>query len=435
MMGRSYQRKTRRSRRKVQNFENHTVTVDVAEGKASFQMVLPMSPLLLDVAGAIEQTASQAGLLMMKALIDEEVEQIAGSRYTHQTDRRATRWGQDEGHVIFAGRKVALPRPRVRSVDGREIPLARYQAFTHPERMQEAVSQRILRRVSTRDYAGVLDEVCEGYGIQKSSVSRHWKAASSQQLQQMLERPLGDLDLCVLFLDGKAFHDFTLIVAMGVDRQGRKHVLGLWSGATENAEVCGALLDDLIARGLPVDKPYLFVLDGAKALKKAVTSRFGAKGLIQRCRVHKKRNIQKYLPKKYHGMLTLKLRMAWGMTEYPKALQELRKVHAWLASLNQAAAESLEEGMEETLTINRLGLSSPLRRLFSSTNIIESCFSRAGDLCRRVTRWRDGNMAQRWAGTVLLEAETRFRRIQAYGQLPLLINALSQTLDKQEAVA
>jgi transposase-like protein len=394
-----------------------------------------MNPLLLDVAEAIEQTASQAGLLMMKALIDEEVEQVTGQRYTHQADRQATRWGHDEGHVIFAGRKVAMPRPRVRSLEGREIPLTRYQAFAHPQRMRKAVSQRILRRVSTRDYAGVLDEVCDGYGIQKSSVSRHWKAASSQQLQQLLERPLGELDLCVLFLDGKEFHDFTLIVAMGVDRQGRKHVLGLWSGATENAVVCGALLDDLIARGLSMDKPYLFILDGAKALKKAVVSRFGSQGLIQRCRLHKKRNLQKYLPKKYHGMLSMKLRMAWGMTEYDKAYQELRKVHDWLASINQAAAESLEEGMEETLTINRLGLPSQLRRLFASTNLIESCFSRAGDLCRGVKHWRDGNMAQRWAGTVLLEAETRFRRIQAYGQLPLLINALTNTLDKQEAVA
>ncbi len=434
-MGKSYQRKTRRSRRKVQEFQHQSVTVDLAEGKASFQMVLPMNPLLLDVAEAIEQTASQAGLLMMKALIDEEVEQVTGQRYTHQADRQATRWGHDEGHVIFAGRKVAMPRPRVRSVEGQEIPLARYQAFAHPQRMQKAVAQRILRRVSTRDYAGVLDEVCDGYGIQKSSVSRHWKAASQQQLQQLLERPLGELDLCVLFLDGKEFHDFTLIVAMGVDRQGRKHVLGLWSGATENAVVCGALLDDLIARGLSMDKPYLFILDGAKALKKAVVSRFGSKGLIQRCRVHKKRNIQKYLPKKYHGMLSMKLRMAWGMTEYDKAYQELRKVHDWLASINQAAAESLEEGMEETLTINRLGLPSQLRRLFASTNIIESCFSRAGDLCRGVKHWRNGNMAQRWAGTVLLEAETRFRRIQAYGQLPLLINALTNTLDKQEAAA
>jgi putative transposase len=435
MMGKSYQRKTRRSRRKVQNLQDQAVTVDVAGGKASFQMVLPMSPLLAEVAGAIEQTAAQAGLLMIKALIDEEVEQIAGVRYEHQADRQATRWGHDEGQVVFGGRKVALPRPRVRSVDGREVPLERYQAFAHPRRMQEAVSQRILRRVSTRDYAGALDDVCDGYGIAKSSVSRQWKAASRRQLKEMLERPLGELDLCVVFLDGKEFHDFTLIVAVGVDRQGRKHVLGLWSGATENAEVCGALLDDLLERGLSKDKSYLFVLDGAKALKKAVVSRFGSKALIQRCRVHKKRNLQKHLPKKYHGMLSLKLKMAWGMTEYDQALKELRKVHDWLASINQAAAASLEEGLEETLTINRLGLPPQLRRIFSSTNLIESCFSRAGDLCRNVKRWRDGNMACRWAASVLLDAQSRFRRIQAYSQLPLLINAMATFLDRQEAAA
>jgi putative transposase len=435
MMGKSYQRKTRRSRRKVQNLQDQAVTVDVAGGKASFQMVLPMSPLLSEVAGAIEQTAAQAGLLMMKALLDEEVERIAGRRYEHQADRQATRWGHDEGQVIFGGRKVAMPRPRVRSVEGHEVPLQRYQAFAHPQRMQEAVSQRILRRVSTRDYAGALDDVCDGYGIAKSSVSRHWQAASRRQLKEMLERPLGELDLCVVFLDGKEFHDFTLIVAVGVDRQGRKHVLGLWSGATENAEVCGALLDDLLERGLSKDPSYLFVLDGAKALKKAVVSRFGSKALIQRCRVHKKRNLQKHLPKKYHGLLSLKLKMAWGMTEYDQAHKELRKVHDWLASINQAAAASLEEGLEETLTINRLGLPPQLRRIFSSTNLIESCFSRAGDLCRGVKRWRDGNMACRWAASVLLYAQSRFRRIQAYSQLPLLINAMATFLDRQEAAA
>ena len=434
-MGTSYQRKTRRSRRKMQNLDNHEVRVEMTEGKASFQMVLPMSSLLAEVAGAIEQTAAQAGLLMMKALIDEEVEQLAGVRYGHQTDRQATRWGHDEGHVIFCGRKVAMPRPRVRSVEGREVPLQRYQAFAHPQRMEQAVSQRILRRVSTRDYAGALDEVCDGYGIQKSSVSRQWKAASSKQLQEMLERPLGELDLCVLFLDGKEFHDFTLIVAVGVDRQGRKHVLGLWSGATENAEVCGALLDDLIERGLSKDKPCLFVLDGAKALKKAVVSRFGSQALIQRCRVHKKRNIQKYLPKKYHGMLSLKLKMAWGMTEYDKAFKELHKVHDWLASINQEAAASLDEGMQETLTVNRLNLPPQLRRVFSSTNLIESCFSRAGDLCRNVKHWRDGNMARRWAASVLLDAQSRFHRIQAYSQLPQLINAMATLLDRREAAA
>jgi transposase-like protein len=412
-----------------------TVSVETADGQARFQMMLPMNLLLFDVAKAIEETASQAGLLMMKALIDEEVEQIAGPRYRHQPDRQARRWGHDEGHVIFAGRKMAMPKPRVRSVEGGEVPLPRYQAFAHPRRMQQAVTQRILRRVSTRDYASVLDDLCDGYGVEKSSVSRHWKAASSKQLKQMMERSLSDHDFCVLFLDGKEFHDCTLIVALGLDYEGRKHVLGLWPGATENAEVCGALLDDLIERGLSRDHPYLFVLDGAKALRKAVVQRFGRKALIQRCRVHKKRNIQKYLPKKYHGLLSMKLKVAWEMTAYAQARQELRKVQTWLASINQAAARSLEEGFEETLTVNRLQLPSQLRRLLASTNIIESCFSLTGDLCRNVKRWRNANMAWRWAGTILREAEKRFHRIQGYREMPLLINALGDIVDSQEAVA
>jgi transposase-like protein len=430
MMGKSYQKKTNRSRRKLQQLQGHAVTVELADGKACFQMVLPMNQMLFDVARAIEQTASQAGLLMMKAMIDEEVEQVAGQRYMHQPDRRAVRWGHDEGHVIFAGRKVAMERPRVRSVDGQETLLSRYHAFAHPRRMQEAVSQRILRRVSTRDYAGVLDELCDGYGIDKSSISRQFKAAGVRELKQLLERPLHELDLRVILLDGKEFHDFTLIAALGVDSGGSKHVLGLWPGATENAEVCGALLDELIERGLSTDRRYLFILDGAKALKKAVTERFGSEVLIQRCRLHKERNIQKYLPKKYHKLLSMKLWAAWSMTKYEEAYKELQKVHDWLVSINQAAARSLDEGFEQTLTVSKLGLPGELRRLFGSTNMIESCFSRADDLCRNVKRWRNANMAWRWAGTVLLEAERRFHRIKGYRQMPLVIEALSVTVPK-----
>jgi len=435
-MGKSYQRRTNRSRRKMQKLQGQAVTVELADGKAAFQMILPMSEMLFDVAKAIEQTASQAGLLMMKALIDEEVEQLAGQRYRHSPDRQAVRWGNDEGHVIFAGRKVAIEKPRVRSKDNnRELSLSRWNAFAHPCRMQQAVSERILRRVSTRDYAGVLDDLCDGYGIDKSSVSRRWKAASTKRLRQLLDRPLHDLPLCVILIDGKEFHDFTLITALGVDIGGSKHLLGLWPGATENAEVSGQLLDELIERGLSTQQRYLFILDGSKALKKAVKARFGRQVLIQRCCLHKERNIQKYLPKKYHKLLAMKLRAAWGMTNYEEAKKELYKVHDWLASINQAAARSLDEGFEETLTVNRLDLSEQLRRLFRSTNIIESCFSLADDLCRNVKHWRDANMAWRWAGTVLLEVEKRFHRIKGYRDLPLLIERLKEVIDHQEAVA
>lgn len=435
-MGKSYQHKTNRSRRKMQKLDANAVKVELADGKAAFQMILPLSDMLFDVAKAIEHTASQAGLLMMKALIDEEVEQLAGERYRHNPNRQMVRWGNEEGHVIFAGRKVAMEKPRLRSKDRRqELSLSRWNAFAHPYRMQEAVSDRILRRVSTRDYKGVLDDVCDGYGIDKSSVSRRWKAASTKQLQQLLQRPLNDLQLCVILIDGKEFHDFTLITALGINSDGRKHVLGLWPGATENSQVCGQLLDELIERGLSTQQRYLFVLDGSKALAKAVKARFGQQVLIQRCRLHKERNIQKYLPKKHHRLLAMKLRAAWGMTDYQEAKKQLYKVHDWLASINQAAAKSLEEGLEQTLTINGLGLPEQLRKLFRSTNIIESCFSLADDLCGNVKRWRDANMAWRWAGTVLMEAEKRFHRIKGYRDLPLLLEKLKMTVDHEEAVA
>lgn len=435
-MSKYYQTRTNRSKRKLHNLDADAVSVELADGKACFQMVLPMSEALFDVAKAIEQTASDAGLLLMKALIDEEVEQLAGSRYHHDTQRRAVRWGRQEGHVIFAGRKVAMEKPRVRSSDGDdEMNLRRWDAFAHPLRMGQSVSEKILRRVSCRDYAGVIDDVCDGYGIDKSSVSRNWQAASAEQLKQLCERRIDKLDICVLMLDGKEFQDWTLITALGIDTQGYKHVLGLWSGATENSDVCGALLDNLIERGLPHDKKYLFVLDGSKALKKAITDRFGTLAVIQRCRIHKERNIQSYLPKKYHRILAMKLRMAFGMTDYDGALKELRKVHDWLASISDAAAGSLDEGFEDLLTVHKLKLSATHRKLLGSTNMIESCLSMVGDRCRNVKHWRNCNMALRWAAAVLLDAQRRFYRIRGHAELPMLVEALKGKFDIKEAVA
>ena len=434
-MSKKYQKKTSRSRRKLQKLDKNAVKVNIADGQATFQMILPMNALMAEVAGSIEQMSSQAGLLMMKAMIDEEVEQLAGQRYTHNGQRLAFRWGSEEGSVIFAGRKVALERPRIRSKDGQEMPLRRYQAFQDDRRMQQAVAERVVRRVSTRDYEGVIDDICDGYGIDKSSVSRQWKVASAAQLQQMLERKLDDLDLRVLMLDGISFHDYLLVVALGIDSGGYKHVLGLWPGATENAEVVGELLDDLTERGLPTDSNLLLVLDGSKALAQAVKKRFGKRAIIQRCRIHKERNVLSHLPKKYHQLVRLKLRSAWNMTDYQEAKEQLRKVHDYLATINLAAAHSLEEGFEETLTINRLKLPESLRRLFGSTNIIESCFSVTRDLCRNVKRWRNVEMAWRWAGTMLAESERRFHRIMGYRDMPLLMKALGAMVDSKEVAA
>jgi transposase-like protein len=436
MMGKYYQTKTSRSKRKLHNLNGKVVTVEVADGKACFQMVLPFSEALFDVARAIEQTASEAGLLLMKSLIDEEVEQIAGGRYQHNADRQAVRWGREEGHIIFAGRKVAMEKPRVRSCDGtEELPLRRWDAFAHPARMESSIASRILRRVSCRDYAGTIDDICDGYGIDKSSVSRQWQSASAEQLKQLCERRLDTLDVCVLLLDGKQFHDYTLITALGIDTQGYKHVLGIWPGATENSVICGALLDNLIERGLSVEKKYLFVIDGSKALKKAITDRFGTSALIQRCRIHKERNIRGYLPKKHHRLLAMKLRVAFGMTDYNEALKELGKVHDWLMSISEAAANSLQEGFEELLTVHKLKLPALHKRLLGSTNMIESCLSVVNDLCRNVKNWQTENMAVRWAGSVLLEAEKRFYRMKGHRELAVLVEALYGNVDSKEAVA
>jgi putative transposase len=388
------------------------------------------------VAKAIEQTASEAGLLLMKSLIDEEVEQIAGGRYRHNPDRQAVRWGKEEGHVIFAGRKVAMKKPRVRTSNGdEEFELRRWDAFAHPARMEQSVAGRILRRVSCRDYAGTIDDICDGYGIDKSSVSRQWQSASAEHLKALMERRLETLDICVLLLDGKEFHEHTLITALGIDTQGYKHVLGLWPGATENSVVCGALLDNLIERGLSVDKKYLFIIDGSKALKKAITERFGTTALIQRCRIHKERNIRGYLPKKHHRLLAMKLRAAFGMTDYNEALKELGKVHQWLMTISEVAANSLHEGFEELLTVHKLKLSGLHKKLLGSTNMIESCLSIVYDLCRNVKHWRNENMAVRWAGSVLLEAEKRFYRMKGHRELPMLVEALQRNVDSKEAVA
>ncbi len=428
-MSKKYHKKTDRSRRKMISLPTDAVQIHTANGQARFQMVLPMPELMQDVAGAIEEAACRAGLLVIKGLIDEEVEQFAGPRYAHQDQRPGLRWGSEEGTIVFAGRKVALKRPRVRSRQGEEIPLRRYAALGQPTRMQEAVHPRILRRVSMRDYAGVLDEVCDGYGIDKSSVSRHWKAASAQQLRELMERKLAGLDIAVILIDGKEFGDFTVITALGITSDGQKHVLGLWPGATENAVVCGALLDELIERGLWVQRSYLFVLDGSKALAKAVKARFWDQTLIQRCRIHKKRNILKYLPKSQHRLFGLKWSSVWTASQYVDARRELQKVQSWLAGHSESAAASLEEAFEDLLTVYRMKLPERLRRSLSSTNLIESVYSRAGDLTGRVRYWRNESMAKRWSGAVMLRAEKGFRRLQGCTQMSVLMVGLGRLVD------
>jgi transposase-like protein len=302
--------------------------------------------------------------------------------------------------------------------------LESYQAFQQDGQLQRAVARKLIRQVSTRDYAGAIDDCLEGYGIGRSSVSRQWKAATVAELEKLCQRPVPP-DIKVLLIDAKYFRQECLVVGLGVDAQGAKHVLGLWHGSTENSTVVKALLNDLRERGLNTESSMLVVLDGAKALHKGVKEVFGSLALIQRCRIHKLRNVVEHLPKEKRSQAAWRLRGAWAKPTEQEALKELRKVVAWLESISPSAARSLEEGLEETLTLQSLGLSKELMGSFSSTNLIESCFSRTESWTRRVKRWRDGKMVMRWGAAALLVAEAGFRRIRGCDHMPSLIQALA----------
>jgi len=422
-MGQKYLNKTQRSRRKsATTFRGQILGRDAA----SVQLSLPIAEVLAGVQDSVESLVAEAGLLVMKSVIEEEVEQRAGPRYQHGPERQALRWGSEEGSVVFAGRKVPLARPRLRSRDGHELALQRYELFRGDGRLQRAVAPRVLCGVAMRDYEGTLDAVCDGYGVQKSSVSRHWKAVSAQRLQEFLERPLGGLDLVAVLIDGIEFHDHLLVVALGLDSAGKKQVLGLWPGATENATVCKELLADLVRRGLATDRKYLVVIDGSKALAKAVRATFGDAAEIQRCQVHKERNVLEHLPPEHHRRVRQRLRAAWGLKGHAEARAALERVAADLEELSPSAAASLKEGLEETLTVHRLGVPESLRRTLRSTNPIESCFGMTRKRCRNVKRWRSQEMVERWVGTMLLEVEQRFRRVRGHREMPLLVAALSR---------
>jgi putative transposase len=383
------------------------------------EYVLPMQELIGGYRGDIESFSAQIGLLIMQEVIEAEIASRLGCRGQQSNYRH----GAQAGYVIFGGRKVSIQRPRMRSAQGKECQLASYEAFQRDGRMQKAVARQLARNCSTRDYAGAIEDCLEGYGIDKSSVSRHWKAATEQELHKLCSRGIPQR-LVALLIDGKHLRRDCAVVALGVDPEGKKHVLGLWHGATENATVVRDLLADLVERGLDSSQPMLVVIDGAKALRKAVREVFGANALVQRCRIHKRRNVLDYLHEEHKHQVGLRLRAAWSEPDAKKAAAELRKIVRWLRTISPGAARSLEEGLEETLTVNRLGLSGDLLKSLSSTNLIESCFSNTERLICRVKRWQDGTMFLRWMGASLLVAESSFRRVRGAQQISRLLSAL-----------
>ena len=280
--------------------------------------------------------------------------------------------------------------------------------------------------LSTRNYSKAVREFAESYGIEKSAVSDHFVRVSREKLGELLERPLDKLKLCVLYLDGIEFKGQHLIVALGINIDGTKTVLGLRQGASENATVVGELLDDLVERGVDFSVPMLDVLDGAKALTKAVRKHAGNQALVQRCQLHKRRNVTGHLPEQYRDAMERKMIHAYPMTHYVDAKKALDRLHRERMDLNPSAARSLAEGMEETLTVHRLQLKGWLRATLATTNPLESAFSAVDRICQRVKRWRRGDHRERWVGAGLWLAERSFRRVKGYKQLPQLLAELAK---------
>jgi transposase-like protein len=401
----------------------------------ALRLPLPLVEVWEELQARVEQLAGEAGLRILHGILEEEVRQRLGPPHRPDPAAGAVRWGRQPGYVIFGGQKIPLTRPRVRTRDGEEVELESYGKLQQDGRMQRAVAERLLCGISTRKYRRAVQATLEGYGIRKSSVSRHFVRATAEQLRALCEKGLAELPLVALLIDGIEFQGQTLIVALGVEENGSKHLLGLWQGATENATVCTALLEDLVERGLNPKRRYLFVLDGSKALRAAVEKGFGDRAEVHRCQLHKRRNVKDHLPEGCQADYDRQLHNAYAMTSYEDARAALQKLFRQLERINPSAARSLEEGMEETLTLHRLGVGTLLRRSLSTTNIIESCLSTVRHVTRNVKRWQGGDHIARWTAAGLLEAEKKFRKVKGYRELKELAGKLNPHSTPQQQVA
>jgi len=426
-MGKRYRKMAKKANGKVR---------EIREGQVIIELPLPVADVLTGIPEAVEGLSQQVGLMLIQAVIESECERVAGQKNARNPLRTANWWGSQLSPVYYDGQKALIERPRLRGKDNKEIQLSTYRAFQSPQKMKRTVMKQMVLGISSRNYEEAMETFVNGYGIKKSSISRHFVKATAEQMREFMERDLSHLELCAIFIDGIEFKKNLLVVAMGLDKEGGKHILGLWQGATENAAVCNNLLDDIERRGLDMGKDYLFVLDGSKALRSAVAKKFGSDVLVQRCQQHKRRNVRDHLPPEHQEAIDARIRAAYNMTDYDKAKESLNLTVKYLERLNPSAAASLKEGLEETLTLHKFGVTGLLRKTLSTTNPIESCFSVTRTVTGRVKKWNGGDMVQRWAVAALLRAEKKFKRVKGYREIPKLIAALQQkNLDRKEVAA
>jgi putative transposase len=414
----------------------------------------PVGKAMEEVAASFDRFCLAAGIEALGEMMEKDAVQACGSRHSRAETRRGYRWGRTRGKIGFHAGKIDVERPRVRDFAGRELVLPSWERAMGEDWLGKWAMNLMLLNVSTRKFrrAVRLPEgdvpAPAGSGVSKSAASRHFVALSAARLREWLAADLSGLDLLVVQIDGIHISEhLVLVAAIGIDAQGIKHPLALIEGATENTAVAQALIDDLIARGLDPAVPRLFIIDGSKALSRAIRRSFGRHTAIQRCQIHKARNIMERLPKPLHASVRRALRQAWELNDAAKAERLIRNLARRLEREAPGVSGSLLEGLDEILTVTRLGLPAELRRSLACTNIIENMMGTVRRISRNVKCWSSASMALRWTAAAMLEARKGFRRLKAYKQLPMLRAALiarseqtsnqlhDRTLDEQLKVA
>lgn len=371
------------------------------------------------------------GIGVMSMFLEGEVNNLCGDSYKHSDDRKYTRYGKQNGYMYAGGQRVPIDKPRVRGIDGKEAKLKTYEVMQDPTRFHESVLRHMLYGVSTRNYDRVIDHAAERLTIKKSSISESFRATTRKNLQQFMGRSLADESWPVVLLDGTPMGGEMMIVSAGINNEGKKVVLGTRQGDTENAEVVKDLLVDMKNRGLSASEGILFVIDGSKALAKGIRDVFGEQAYIQRCRVHKKRNVLAYLSKDNQGVFGKAIDDAYALKDYEKAKERLKSISKDLEKVNPDAATSMREGLEETCTVLRFNIPELLFKTLMSTNPLESIFSIVEERVKRVKNWQRGDMRKRWLVAALLDAESRVNRIQGRKYLPDLMKAMKDDQEKR----
>ncbi len=405
--------------------------------QANGQILLPIVNMIQSASHVVDTVVHEIGVKTLELILALSAEQVAGPHTPGKASGEIRHYGTQQGRVQLADRKVRVKRPRLRHKTEGEVAIPAYEALRKNEAVSQYMLGALMRGISTREYHEVLPKMAETVGVSRSAVSRQAVEASVEQLKQLQERRWDQVEILVIYIDGQRFAEHHILSAVGVDLEGHKHVLGIASGATENAAAVKQLLSGLRDRGLPTDRKYLFIIDGSKALRTAIEEVFGHQQEVQRCRNHKLENVMNELPKEQQEQTRRLMRAAFKLSSAEEGEKRLEQIARQLEYDYSSAARSLREGMKEMFTLQRLKIPASLHKCLATTNLIESPHSGVRKRTRNVCRWRDADMAERWAASAWLLTEKHFRRIDGHQELWTLASLLGRDTSaaKKEKVA